>query len=187
MECPDRELMTRMAGGDQESLSELMRRHHQRLFRIAFGYVRDAHDAQEVVQETFVKAFRSAARWDGSAEVAPWLTRIAINESIDRYRRARRRRAVEEPLAPEGAHDGRWTAEGPSPERRMLGQELRARLDAALLALPERQRAIFVLRHYQGLELSEIAGALDMRLGTVKSGLHRALERLRELLAAVAR
>src|SRR5262245_62777545 len=104
MKCPDRELMARMAGGDQESLSELMRRHHQRLFRIALGYVRDAHDAQEVVQETFVKAYRNAGRWDGASEVAPWLTRIAINESIDRYRRARRRRQVEEPLAAESVH-----------------------------------------------------------------------------------
>jgi len=179
--------MARMAGGDQESLSELMRRHHQRLFRVAVGYVRDAADAMEVVQETFVKAYRSAARWDGASEVTPWLTRIAINESIDRYRRARRRRATEEPLAEGAAHDGRWTASGPSPERRVLGRELRERIDAALGALPERQRAIFVLRHYQGLELAEIAGALDMRLGTVKSGLHRALERLRELLAGVAR
>jgi RNA polymerase sigma-70 factor, ECF subfamily len=187
MECPDRELMARMAGGDQESLSELMRRHHQRLFRIALGYVRDAHDAQEIVQETFVKAYRNAARWDGASEVVPWLTRIAINESIDRYRRARRRREMEEPLAPDGMYEVRWAADGPSPERRMLGRELQERLDAALLALPERQRAIFVLRHYQGLELGEIAGALDMRLGTVKSGLHRALERLRALLAEVAR
>ena len=179
--------MARMAGGDQESLSELMRRHHQRLFRIALGYVRDAHDAQEIVQETFVKAYRNAARWESTSEVAPWLTRIAINESIDRYRRARRRRQMEEPLASDGDPDRRWAADGPSPERRVLGQELRERLDAALLALPERQRAIFVLRHYQGLELGEIAGVLDMRLGTVKSGLHRAVERLRELLAGLAR
>jgi RNA polymerase sigma-70 factor (ECF subfamily) len=187
MECPDRELMARIAGGDQESLSELMRRHHQRLFRIALGYVRDAHDAQEVVQETFVKAYRNAARWDGSSEVAPWLTRIAINESIDRYRRARRRREMEEPMPADGVQARQWTADGPSPERRALGRELQERLDAALSALPERQRAIFVLRHYQGLELGEIAETLDMRLGTVKSGLHRALERLRELLAGVSR
>jgi RNA polymerase sigma-70 factor (ECF subfamily) len=187
VELSDRELMARMAGGDQESLSELMRRHHQRLFRVALGYVRDADDAMEVVQETFVKAHRSAARWDGASEVTPWLTRIAINEAIDRYRRARRRRATEEPLAPEDVHDGRWAAEGPSPERKVLGRELRERIDAALGVLPERQRAIFVLRHYQGMELAEIAGTLGMRLGTVKSGLHRALERLRELLAAVPR
>jgi RNA polymerase sigma factor (sigma-70 family) len=182
----DRELMARMAGGDQGSLSELMSRHHQRLFRIALGYVRDPEDAVEVVQETFVKAYRGASRWDGAAEVAPWLTRIAINESIDRYRRARRRRATEEPLSPEDPHDARWAETSPSPERRVLSRELRDRIDGALRALPERQRAIFVLRHYQGMELAEIAAVLEMRLGTVKSGLHRALERLRELLAAVA-
>jgi RNA polymerase sigma-70 factor, ECF subfamily len=182
----DRELMARLAGGDHGSLSELMRRHHQRLFRIAIGYVRNPEDALEVVQETFVKAYRGAARWDGAAEVAPWLTRIAINESIDRYRRARRRRATEEPLAPEDPHDSRWATNAPSPERRVLSRELRERIEAALGALPERQRAIFVLRHYQGMELAEIADVLDMRLGTVKSGLHRVLERLREMLAPMA-
>ena len=185
-EASDRDLMARMAQGDQPSLSELMRRHHQRLYRIALSYLRDAEDALEVVQETFVKAYRSAARWDGAAEVAPWLARIAINEAIDRYRRARRRRASEEPLSPEGSHDPRWIAGGPSPERRVLGRELRERIEAAVRALPERQRSVFVLRHYHGMELAEISRALGMRLGTVKSGLHRAMERLRELLEGVA-
>jgi RNA polymerase sigma-70 factor (ECF subfamily) len=179
--------MARMAQGDQASLSELMRRHHQRLYRIALSYLRDPEDALEVVQETFVKAHRHCARWDGAAEVTPWLTRIAVNEAIDRYRRARRRKAAEEPLSEEGAHDGRWTADGPSPERTVLARELGERITLALLALPEKQRAIFVLRHHHGMELHEIAATLDMRLGTVKSSLHRALERLRDLLAGVAR
>jgi RNA polymerase sigma factor (sigma-70 family) len=184
MEDSDRELMARIAAGGQEALAELMRRHHQRMYRLALAYLRDPDDAVEVVQEVFVKVFRAAGRWDGT-EVTPWLNRIAINEAIDRYRRARRRRAVEEPLDAEAAHDGRWTAAGPSPERRALGRELGERIGSAVAALPERQRAIFVLRHYQQMELAEIAHALDMRLGTVKSGLHRALERLRVLLAGV--
>ena len=182
----DRELMIRMAGGDQHALSELMRRHSQRLFRVALGYLRDTDEAMEAVQEAFVKAYRSAVRWDQSAQVVPWLTRIIINEAIDRYRRARRRRAAEEPLDETDTQDGRWAADGPSPERRVLGRELREHIDTAVGHLPERQRAIFVLRHYEGMELAEIAGALGMRLGTVKSGLHRAVYRLRELLAPVA-
>jgi RNA polymerase sigma-70 factor, ECF subfamily len=185
MDESDRALMGRMALGDQEALSELMRRHHHRVYRLALAYLRDPDDAVEVVQEAFVKAFRAAARWDGT-EVAPWLNRIAINESIDRYRRKRRRRAVEEPLDTDAAaQDGRWAAAGPSPERRVFGRELGDRIGTAVAALPERQRAIFVLRHYQEMELADIARALDMRLGTVKSGLHRALERLRVLLAGV--
>jgi RNA polymerase sigma-70 factor (ECF subfamily) len=185
MEDSDGALMARMAAGDQDALSELMRRHHQRVFRLALAYLRDPDEAMEVVQESFVKAFRAAARWDGASQVAPWLNRIAINESIDHYRRARRRRAVEEPLDEQAAQDGRWVAGGASPERRVFGRELGERIGAAVETLPDRQRAIFVLRHYQGLELAEIARALDVRLGTVKSGLHRAMERLRHLLAAV--
>lgn len=182
MDCSDAELMARMAQGDHHALSELMRRHHQRVYRVAFAYLRDADEALEVVQEAFVKAYRGAARWDGSAEVRPWLVRITVNESIDRYRRIRRRRAAEHSLDVEQGH---WAAAGPSPERGVLGRELRERIESALAALPERQRAIFVLRHYQGMELGEIAGALGVRLGTVKSGLHRALQRLRVLLAEV--
>jgi RNA polymerase sigma-70 factor (ECF subfamily) len=178
--------MVRMADGDQRALTELMRRHSQRLYRVAVGYLRNADEAMEAVQEAFVKAHRGAERWDRSAQVGPWLTRIIINESIDRYRRARRRRAAEEPLDEADPH-GRWAAEGPSPERRVLGRELREHIDSAVGSLPDRQRAIFVLRHYEGMELQEIAGALNMRLGTVKSGLHRAVYRLRELLAPVAR
>ena len=183
----DRELMVRLAEGDQLALPELMRRHSPRLYRVALGYLRDADEAMEAVQEAFVKAYRSAARWDRSAQVVPWLTRIVINEAIDRYRRVRRRRTVEEPLAEGEDHDGRWASGAPSPERKVLGRELRAHIDTAVGSLPDRQRAIFVLRHYEGMELAEIAGALGMRLGTVKSGLHRAVYRLRELLAPVAR
>ena len=178
--------MLRLAEGDQHALSELMRRHSPRLYRVAVGYLRDAEEAMEAVQEAFVKAYRSAARWDRSAQVVPWLTRIVINESIDRYRRTRRRRALEEPLDEGDAHDGRWAEDAPSPERKVLGRELREHIDSAVGSLPDRQRAIFVLRHYEGMELNEIAGALGMRLGTVKSGLHRAVYRLRELLGPVA-
>ena len=85
--------MARLAAGDRDALEPLMERHYRRRLPIALGYLRDADDALDAVQETFVKAFEHAARWDGAAEVAPWLTRIAVNQSIDRYRRNRRRRA----------------------------------------------------------------------------------------------
>jgi RNA polymerase sigma-70 factor (ECF subfamily) len=86
MEPSDRELMARLATGDRDALEPLMARHQRRLYRIALGYLRDPDLALDAVQETFVKAFQSAARWDGRAEVAPWLVRIAVNESIDQYR-----------------------------------------------------------------------------------------------------
>jgi len=175
--------MGRLARGDREALGPLMERHHRRLYRLALSYLRDADEALDAVQEVFVKAYQSAARWDGGSEVGPWLTRIAINHSIDRYRRGRRRQAAETPLDDEGGdRDVRLTNADPSPERQVLGREVGERIASVLRSLPERQRAVFVLRHYDEMALEEIARALDMSLGTVKSSLHRAVHRMRERL-----
>ncbi len=176
----DRELMARLAAGDREALGPLMGRHYLRIYRIALGYLRSPEDALDAVQETFVKAYQNARGWDGSSEPGPWLTRIAVNHAIDRYRRERRRRASFSPLdGAEEDRDPRLTLEAPSPERQVLGQELGSRIDAALRALPARQRAVFVLRHYEEMSLEEIAVTLELRLGTVKSSLHRAIQGLR--------
>jgi RNA polymerase sigma-70 factor (ECF subfamily) len=174
----DRDLMVRLAEGDREALAPLMERHYPRLYRLALSYVRNPDDALDVVQETFVKAFQKADRWDGSTQAGPWLSRVAVNQSIDRWRRNRRRQATFTPLA-EGDHDESLAAGGPDPDRRVLRREMRDRLSAALEGLPDRQRAVVVLRHYQEMSLDEIAQALGMRLGTVKSTLHRALGRMR--------
>lgn len=176
--------MGRLAAGDREALGPLMERHHRRIYRIALAYLRNPDDALDVVQETFVKAFESASGWNGSAEVAPWLTRIAVNQAIDRYRRERRRRQSFEPLA-EGDHHESLAAEGPSPERAALGQQVGVRIAAALGGLPEKQRAVIVLRHYEEKSLEEIAEILGLRLGTVKSTLHRAIHELRRRLGGL--
>jgi RNA polymerase sigma-70 factor (ECF subfamily) len=182
MEGPtDRELVAGLARGDPEALGPLMERHQNRLYRIALSYLRDPEEALDVVQETFVKAFQGASSWDGGSEVVPWLARITINHAIDRYRRRKRRRASEEPLL-EGDHDSRIASTQPSPEEMVRGRELSERISRALGALPEKQRAVFVLRHYDEMTLPEIADTLDMNLGTVKSSLHRALGRLRNRL-----
>lgn len=175
--------MGRLARGDREALGPLMERHQRRLYRLALSYLRDPDEALDAVQETFVKAYQGAARWDGGSEVGPWLTRIAVNHSIDRYRRGRRRLAAETPLdEQEGETDVRMSAGDPSPERGVLGREVGERIASALRSLPERQRAVFVLRHYDEMALEQIAATLGMSLGTVKSSLHRAVHRMRERL-----
>lgn len=174
----DRDLMARLSAGDRDALAPLMERHYQRLYRIALSYLRQPDDALDTVQETFVKAFQNAHRWDGSVEAGPWLSRVAINQSIDRWRRNKRRRATFAPLG-EGDHAPSLADDAPAPDRRVHGREVRDRLARALETLPERQRAVVVLRHYQDMTLDEIAETLGMRPGTVKSSLHRALGRMR--------
>jgi len=177
----DRELMERLARGDREALTPLVDRHHRRLYRIALGYLREREDALDVVQEAFVKVFQAASRWDGSADAGPWLSRVTVNLSIDRWRRNRRRGQTFSPLA-EGDHLDVLADHRPPPDRGVEGRESGERLAVALRALPERQRAVVVLRHYQELSLEEIATTLGMSLGTVKSSLHRALHRMRDTL-----
>jgi len=174
--------MGRLARGDRDALGPLMERHYRRLYRLVLSYLRDPDDALDAVQEVFVKAYQAASRWDGGPEVGPWLTRIAVNHSIDRYRRGRRRLASEAPLEEDAEHDRRLRTEDPSPERRVMGREVGERIASALRSLPERQRAVFVLRHYDEMSLEDIASALGLSLGTVKSSLHRAVHRMRERL-----
>jgi RNA polymerase sigma factor (sigma-70 family) len=176
--------MGRLARGDREALAPLMERHYQRLHRIVLAYLRDADEALDVVQETFVKAFTHAGSWQEQAEVGPWLTRIAVNKAIDRYRRGKRRWLAEEPLEQDG-QGPTFEVDDPSPERRVLGRELADRIGVAVRSLPERQRAVFVLRHYEEMSLEEIGQTLGLKIGTVKSTLHRAVHHLRERLAGV--
>jgi RNA polymerase sigma-70 factor (ECF subfamily) len=174
--------MARLARGDRDALTPLVERHYRRLYRIALGYLRQREDALDVVQEAFVKVFQAAARWDGSADAGPWLSRITVNLSIDRWRRNKRRGQTFSPLV-EGDHLEVLADAGPAPDRGVLRREAGDRVAQALGALPERQRAVVVLRHYQELSLEEIASTLGMSLGTVKSSLHRALHRMRATLA----
>ena len=176
--------MARLAKGDRDALEPLMARHYKRVYRIGLGYLRNPEDALDVVQETFVRAFEHAGRWDSRAEVAPWIARIAVNQSIDRYRRNKRRRATYSPLE-EGDHQESLATPDVSPERRALSGQIGDRIARALKGLPETQRAVFVLRHYEEMSLEEIATALGLRLGTVKSSLHRAVHRLRERLSGL--
>jgi RNA polymerase sigma-70 factor (ECF subfamily) len=174
--------MARLAQGDKEALVPLVERHYRRLYRIALGYLRQREDALDVVQEAFVKVFQAASRWDGSADAGPWLSRVTVNLAIDRWRRNKRRGQTFSPLT-EGDHLEVLAAHGPAPDRGVAAREASDRMARALETLPERQRAVVVLRHYQELSLEEIATTLGMSLGTVKSSLHRALHRMRATLA----
>lgn len=176
MEPTDRELLRRVASGDREALAPLVERHYRRLYRIVLSYLRDPDEALDGVQEVFVKVCRHASRYDGSAEVGAWLTRITVNEAIDRHRRGRKRWTTFAPL-----DDTHAPAAPPMdrPDRALDRREDAERIAAALGTLPSKHRAVFVLRHQEEMTLDEIGRVLDLPVGTVKSCLHRAVHGLR--------
>jgi RNA polymerase sigma-70 factor, ECF subfamily len=174
----DEEVVARVLAGDAAVFELLMRRHNQRLFRVARSVVGDDGEAEDVVQETYVRAYTHLARFEGRSSVATWLTRIALHESLRRRRRGRRARALgsvvvgpDEPVAAE--------ADGP-----VARTETRTMLTEALDALPVTLRAVVVLRLVQGLSTRETAACLRMSEANVKVSLHRGR---RMLLEAVQR
>ncbi len=169
----------RARNGDREAFSELVVRHQQRVWRVCRQYI-GVDEADATAQDTLVKAYTNLASFDGRSAFTTWLTRIAINTSLDELRRRRR----EGPKIDVDDDEGRDVLvevadDAVGPEDRTMQRQAVKRLVRLEEGLPDRQREIFRLRFYAELELDEIAAALGVHVGTVKTQLHRAVHRLR--------
>src|SRR4051812_12865766 len=171
----------------RERYAELVGRHQRRATRIAFHYLRDAAEADEAVQDAFVKAYSHLASFREELPFEVWFTRILINGCLDRIKaRTRRERWIAPmPDGPGGERDfaERTAAAGPSPEDQLLARERRAALGQALAKLPERQRSVFMLSHYEGCTSREVSVLTGLNESTVRVHLFRAIRKLRTLLA----
>jgi RNA polymerase sigma-70 factor (ECF subfamily) len=176
----DEEVVARVLAGDTSMFEILMRRYNQRLFRVARGILADDAEAEDVMQEAYVRAFRELAGFRGEARFSTWLTRIACHEALARARK--RRRLV--PLAPMtgGGEPPDPPSEASGPERQMENRELHAVLREAVELLPDPLRAVFCLREIEGLSTEQTADALDLSVENVRVRLHRAKRGLRQTL-----
>ncbi len=164
--------------GREESFADLVVLFRDRLYRLAFRLTGRQEDALDVVQETFVKVYRDVAAWNERSAFYSWLYRVASNLAIDRLRRRRKERElVQGAAAAEQERGERNNNIEDLVEASDRDAKLR-RLRAAVEGLPEAQREIVVLRHFEGLSLKEIADARGCALGTVKSTLHQAFRSL---------
>ena len=151
--------------------------HSRPLFRLAYRLTANEQDAEDIVQETFLRAFRALERFRPQAQVSTWLYAIASNCAIDALRRRKHRRTdvldteSHEPVGPE-----------PGPERHTAGRELKARVELELARLTEKERVAFSLRHFEDLPIDEIARVMGITTGAVKNNLFRAVRKLREAL-----
>lgn len=173
----DAELVAAVLGGDARAFEPLMRRHNQRLYRLARSIVGEASEAEDVVQETYVRAWTNLASWEGRATLSTWLCRIAVHEALARLRTRRRFAAL--PYPEEVVMDAGTARPAQDPERSTSNSELRRTLETAVDALPESLRAVFALRDVEGLSTAETAEALGLSVANVKVRLHRARAALR--------
>lgn len=169
----DIDLLRRAAAGDEAAFHRLVDRHAQPLYRLAYSLIGNATDAEDVLQETFVGAFRGLGGFEARASVKTWLTRILLTQAA-KWRRDRRR----QPVGPMGNSQ---PASGAEP-----GAAVDPRIDvhAALEQLSPEHREILVLREFEHLGYEQIAQVLGVPRGTVESRLHRARHELREKLSA---
>ena len=171
----------------RERYAELVRRHQRRALRIAYHYMRDAADADEAVQDAFVKAYSHLASFREELPFEVWFTRILINGCLDRIKARTRRARWFAPLpdGPGGQQDfaERTAGKDPSPEDQLLARERRGMLTRALARLPARQRSVFMLSHYEGCTSREVSAMTGLNESTVRVHLFRAIRKLRVLLA----
>lgn len=183
---PETELVALAKAGRREAFAALMQRGNQRLFRIARAIMRDEGEAEDVLQEAYVRAFARFGDFRGEASVFTWLTRIVLNEA---HGRLRRRRPMVELSALEAAQaePGRVLAfpsglASEDPERDAARAEMRRLLERAVDGLPEGFRLVFVMREVEGCSVEETAVNLGVKPETVKTRLHRARRLLRATL-----
>lgn len=181
---PDGELLALLRRGAPDAFAALMRQNNRRLYRLARSILHDDGEAEDVVQESYVRAFTHLDGFKGEATLATWLARIVANEALGRLRR--RRPTVElEQIAESVAGDaaGRVDSDGPSPEHAAARREIRRTIECAIDALPAGFRAVFMLRVVEQLSIADTASILDLPAETVKTRLHRANRLLQRALS----
>jgi RNA polymerase sigma-70 factor (ECF subfamily) len=177
----DSDLITRAAAGDPAAFQALVERHRSMVYRVAYQFAGNHHDAEDIAQEVFIKVYRSLDKFRQDAQLSSWMYRIVMNACIDHRRR--QSPAGSAPFGEEAEHKLLNTPEEtPDPENRAYAGELGQVLESEINRLPHGQRLVFIMRHHQGLKLGEIAEALGLAEGTVKRQLHAAVHRLRQAL-----
>ena len=169
--------------GNSEAFRALVERHSRAVYRLAHRMTGNPSDAEDVVQETFLKAYRQLGRFESRANFGTWLHRIAVNCSIDLIRSRPHREAAHdaadlEEIGTPGTQDTTQR----TPERLMLSTEVQDRITEAMSTLSQRERAAFVLRHFEGHSIDDISRSLGLKANATKHSIFRAVRKMRAAL-----
>jgi len=184
---PDSELVARWQAGELDAFETLVRRHERRVFRLLLRMLGNREDAEDAAQEAFLSLHRHGHRFRGDARFSTFVYRVAANAALNRRRSLGRARARQQELAERQAAGSDLPSSPRDPEGAASGAEVQVRVQAALLELPDDLRLAVVLYDLEGQSYRDIAEALGIPEGTVKSRIHRARGALRGLLAELVR
>jgi len=190
MEVTDLAAVGRAREGDSDAFRLLVERHSRVIFRVAHRMTGNEHDADDVVQETFLRAYRQIDAFEERANFSTWLHRIAVNCSLDLLRarsRHDKHRAETTVFDGEEQHELEVATSDPQPDRLVLSAELQRHVAAAMEKLSGNERTAFVLRHFEGMPVEEIGRTLGIQVNAAKHTIFRAVRKLREALEPLVR
>jgi RNA polymerase sigma-70 factor (ECF subfamily) len=178
--------LARAREGDEDAFRALVELHARSAFGLAYRLTGDERDAEDVVQESFIRAHRRLGRFESRSNFGTWLHRIVVNCAIDLLRTRKARREEPPPQPPE-----EWgellSSNGPSPERLARSAEIRRQVEASMTSLSAQERAAFALRHYEGRSIDEIGRTLGLQESAAKHAVFRAVRKLRAALEPLRR
>jgi RNA polymerase sigma-70 factor (ECF subfamily) len=186
MEVEAGSAVERARAGDSDAFRLLVEQHSRSIFRLAFRMTGNEQDAEDVVHETFLRAYKQLDRYEARSSFSTWLFRIASNYSLDLIRMRKRHEDKRE----RGTDEERDILQSipvdtPGPERMAYGTQVRERVNAALDELSPQERTAFVLRHFEGLSIEEIGATLGTGANATKHSIFRAVQKLRKNLEPV--
>lgn len=176
---PDEEIVKRVLTGERALFEILMRRHNQRVYRIVRGILRDDGEAEDVMQDAYVRAYQHLSQFEGRSTFVTWLSRIAMYEAFARLQRQRKETSLDSEYR---SDDMNFESASSSPEKQAANAELGTALQAAILSLPPKYRSVLMLRDVEELTTAEAASTLEISEESVKVRLHRAHAMVRRAL-----
>jgi len=184
MDVSDAAVVALARTGDGDAFRVLVDRHGRKLFRLAFRLAGNEEDAEDIVQETFLRAYRNLDKFDERALFTSWLFRIASNYSLDllRMRKMRTAQSLSSDDAEGHPMTERIASEDPNPERLMFSGQMRERISGAMDELTPQERVAFTLRHFEGCTIDEISETLKISANATKHAVFRAVQKMRKAL-----
>jgi len=182
----DEEVVRRVLAGETALFEIIMRRYNQRLYRMARAILRDDGEAEDVMQDAYVRAYEHLSQFAGRAQFSTWLTRIAIHEALGRSKKRKRTEQFGTIESSNGDTEVNVAATALNPEQQTSAAELGKALESAILAIPDQYRLVLMMRDVEQLSTAETAAALELSEENVKVRLHRARGMVRKQLFALA-
>ncbi|HLJ28723.1 MAG TPA: sigma-70 family RNA polymerase sigma factor [Candidatus Angelobacter sp.] len=185
MEITDAAVVAQVLAGDKDAFRLLVDRHTRSIYSVAYRMTANQQDAEEIVQEVFLRAYRSLARFELRSSFATWLYRIAVNRSLDFLKAKKMTDAyqVSDNRGPdEEEREIQVAAKDPGPDRLLLSAEARQKISQAISALSPAERVAFTMRHMEGKSIEEICKTLNVRASAAKNSIFRAVQKIRQQL-----